>query len=122
MQSTSLNAYLQLYNVNGTVVAEDDNGVGGQDAAITYTALEVSRYTIYATTASPGGTGAYSLTVTHPSSAQARVRTGAARPAPAAVSTRRVPLPPRVVGQARRGVGPTRKQAPAARAPNRPRP
>jgi hypothetical protein len=126
MESTALNAYLRLYNVNGTVVAENDNGAGGQNAVVSYTAQEVSRYTLQATTAVPGATGAYTLTVTHPSTTQARVRTGATRPAPAAASARRVPLPPRIVGQGRRGVGPARRQAPAARtparAPNPPRP
>jgi hypothetical protein len=123
MESTALDAYLRLYNVNGTVVAENDDGAGGQNAVVSYTAQEVSRYTIQATTAGPGATGAYTLTVTRPSAAQARVRTGATRPAPAA-SARRLPLPPRIVGQARRGLGPTRKQAPAApaRAPGRSRP
>jgi hypothetical protein len=64
MNSTALNAALFLFNGAGEVVASNDNGGGGTNALLTYTATGLDIFYIDATSASGTGTGAYSLAVT----------------------------------------------------------
>ncbi|HST57757.1 MAG TPA: pre-peptidase C-terminal domain-containing protein [Longimicrobium sp.] len=64
MRSTTMNSYLELYDLDGALVAQNDDGAGGQDAVITYTATELSIFFLDASTAQPGVTGSYALTVT----------------------------------------------------------
>jgi hypothetical protein len=64
MRSTTLDPYLRLYDINGVLVAQNDNGAGGLDATFTYTATELSLFFLDASTAVAGTTGSYSLTVT----------------------------------------------------------
>jgi hypothetical protein len=67
MSSSVFDAKLELENGLGTLVASDDNGGGGTNARITYTApaggSAVDTYTIYATSALATGGGSYSFTV-----------------------------------------------------------
>jgi len=62
MRSTAFNAFLDLYGTFGKV-AQDDDGAGGTDARITYTAPSTDLYVIGPKTLHAGSTGAYSLTV-----------------------------------------------------------
>jgi hypothetical protein len=65
MESTAFDALLELYDgFTGELVAENDDGAGGNNAQIVYTATELSIFVINATTFGAGATGAYNLTVT----------------------------------------------------------
>ncbi|HYW12142.1 MAG TPA: hypothetical protein VE871_09295 [Longimicrobium sp.] len=64
MRSTTLDAFLVLYNAQGAAVAQNDDGAGGNDAVITYTATALSAFFLDASTALPATTGSYTLTVT----------------------------------------------------------
>jgi hypothetical protein len=82
LESTAFDAMLELYDaVTGEIVAEDDDGAGGNNAQIVYTATELSIFAINATTFSAGNTGAYSMTVTTPAAERtATVRRGQVSP------------------------------------------
>ena len=60
--STAYDAFLTLYGPNGSVVASNDDGDGGLNSRITFTATTAGRYTIEARPLS-FGTGAYTLIV-----------------------------------------------------------
>jgi hypothetical protein len=68
MESTALDAYLQLYNASGNLVTEDDDGAGGTNARMVYThpssAAGAAYFLISASTYDPGRTGSYVLTIT----------------------------------------------------------
>lgn len=68
MESAALDAYLQMYNSNGSVVAEDDDSAGGTNARMVYTypssATAAAYFFIDASTVGTGETGAYTLTIT----------------------------------------------------------
>ncbi|HEX2081779.1 MAG TPA: Ig-like domain-containing protein [Longimicrobium sp.] len=65
MESTAFDALLELYDaVSGQLVAENDDGGGGNTAQIVYTASGLSIFAINATTFDTGSTGGYTLTIT----------------------------------------------------------
>jgi hypothetical protein len=61
--STAVDAYLELLDLTGTVVAFDDDSGGGSDARITYTSTVAAIYVVGAETFTIGETGAYTLSV-----------------------------------------------------------
>lgn len=64
-RSTAFNSYLVLADaITNTPVAENDNGAGGNDARIVYTAPRDGPYFIHARSLAAAQTGAYTLTVT----------------------------------------------------------
>lgn len=64
-RSTAFNSYLVLGDAStGSPVVENDNGAGGNDARIAYTAPRDGPYFIYARSLAAGQTGAYTLSVT----------------------------------------------------------
>jgi len=63
MASTELDAYLGLFDVSGTFLAEDDNSGGGRNAQIVKQ-LSAARYRVWANTTAGATSGAYALTVT----------------------------------------------------------
>jgi hypothetical protein len=65
MESTAFDALLELYDgFTGELITENDDGAGGTNARIVYTATELNVFAINATTFGAGATGAYTLTVT----------------------------------------------------------
>ena len=62
LTSPDFDAYLTLLDPSGNVVFSDDNGAGGTDARISRT-LQPAFYIIEVSSASPGDTGSYTLTV-----------------------------------------------------------
>lgn len=66
MQSTAVDSYLGLYDINGNLVKSDDDGAGGNNALLThtYTGTGTTLFFIDAGTYDRGETGAYTLTVT----------------------------------------------------------
>ncbi|MCA1734511.1 MAG: PPC domain-containing protein, partial [Acidobacteria bacterium] len=60
MRSASLNSYLGLLDPNGEVVAEDDNGAGGNDARIDFTLTQSGTWAIAANSYSPAS-GSFTL-------------------------------------------------------------
>jgi hypothetical protein len=64
MESTEVDALLELYDFDGNLVDSDDDGGTGENALLSYTATEDNIYIIQATTFDGGDTGAYTLTVT----------------------------------------------------------
>ncbi|HEU0298424.1 MAG TPA: hypothetical protein VFR37_03200 [Longimicrobium sp.] len=67
LESTAFDAVLELYDaISGELVAENDDGAGGTNAQLVYTATETSIFGINATTWAPGSTGAYTLIVSSP--------------------------------------------------------
>lgn len=65
LESTAFNAALELYDaIANELVAEDEDGAGGTNAQIVYTATELSIFAIIATSSATGATGGYALTVT----------------------------------------------------------
>jgi len=68
LESTAFDAYLQMYNAAGTLVAENDDGAGGTNSQIVYTypasSAGAAYFFIDASTFDTGETGAYALTVT----------------------------------------------------------
>ena len=70
--STAFNAYLQLVRLTTMgVVAFDNDGGGGTNAQLTYTAPVADAYVLFAETFNAGETGAYTLTIPVPPSLQA---------------------------------------------------
>lgn len=66
-RSTAFNAYLYLVDgETGSLLAEDDNAAGGNDARIVYTAPRAGPYLIAANSYSSGMAGTYTLTVSTP--------------------------------------------------------
>lgn len=63
LESTAFDAYLQLYSAEGDLLAADDDGAGGTDALLTYTASEHAMLTVSVTSFSPGESGIYTMTV-----------------------------------------------------------
>jgi hypothetical protein len=65
LTSTEFDAYLEVYDANGGFffVAADDNGAGGKDARITFTADRNSFFLLLPSSAGARQTGAYTLTV-----------------------------------------------------------
>jgi hypothetical protein len=62
--STAFNAYLELANLaTMNTVASDDDGGGGTNARLTYTAPATDIYVLFAETLSANETGAYTLTI-----------------------------------------------------------
>ena len=64
MESTEMDPVVELYNVQGTLVASDDDSGGGTTALLTYTATQTNLFVLDATTFTAGATGTYTLTVT----------------------------------------------------------
>jgi hypothetical protein len=64
LESSAFDAYLELFDSGGTLVAEDDDSAGGTNALLTFTAGQLDAYRLSATTFDTGETGAYTLTVT----------------------------------------------------------
>jgi LysM repeat protein len=64
LESAAFDALLELYDTAGTLVASNDDGAGGTNSLLTYTATALNVFFIDATTFDAGATGAYSLTVT----------------------------------------------------------
>jgi hypothetical protein len=79
--STAVDAYLELYNGAGALVASDDNGGGGSDALLTYTPTASDLYVVWAGTFSMGETGPYTLSVSAAPGAAASGVAGFAGPA-----------------------------------------
>lgn len=65
-RSTGFDTYLVLTDASFNTVAQNDDGGGGTDSRIVYTAPRAGTYMILANSFSPGATGTYSLTVTSP--------------------------------------------------------
>jgi hypothetical protein len=65
MESTAVDAFLELYSLTGALVASNDNGAGGKNALLSYTynGSGVTVIFIDATTLGAGETGTYTLTV-----------------------------------------------------------
>lgn len=88
MRSTAMNAKLELYTLDGSFAAQDDNGAGGTDARVAYPSPLDQFYVLIATTATPAQSGAYTLDVSMTGGSAAR--TMAARAAtPATPAMRR---------------------------------
>jgi hypothetical protein len=68
LESTVVDAFLQLYDANGNLVQENDDGAGGTNSQIVYTypasSTSAAYFFIDASTFDPGETGTYALTVT----------------------------------------------------------
>lgn len=68
LESTAFDAYLQLYNASGNLVAENDDGAGGTNSLLVYTypasSTGATFFFIDASTYDTGETGSYALTVT----------------------------------------------------------
>lgn len=66
LESGAFDAYLELYDVNGTLVASNDDGAGGTNSLVTYTYNGTGLTAIFidATSFDAGETGNYSLIVT----------------------------------------------------------
>jgi hypothetical protein len=66
MQSTAVDAYLGLYDINGALVDDDDDSGGGSNALLTYTynGTTTTAFFIDAGTFARAETGSYTLTVT----------------------------------------------------------
>jgi hypothetical protein len=69
MNSTAFDTYLYLFN-DTTLVASDDDGNGGTNSKITYTATASGTLTIHTTSYIASATGAYSLAVSSISTAK----------------------------------------------------
>ena len=64
MTSTDVNAYLEIHESGTmTVLAQDDNSAGGNNARLTFTALTQGAYIIEATTFTTGQTGNYTIII-----------------------------------------------------------
>ena len=63
MSSSAVDAYLNIYDTFGDIIATDDDGAGGTDARIVFTAPEDDAYLIDASAFDPGDTGAYTLSI-----------------------------------------------------------
>jgi hypothetical protein len=64
MQSTTFDPVLELYDaISGELVARNDDGGGGTNAQIDYTATELTILAVNATTWDVGATGAYQISV-----------------------------------------------------------
>jgi hypothetical protein len=63
MNSTAVDAYLELWDVNGIVASNDDKDATTNDAQIVFTPTVNAFYLIVPTTAVAGGTGAYTLII-----------------------------------------------------------
>jgi sugar lactone lactonase YvrE/pimeloyl-ACP methyl ester carboxylesterase len=61
MSSTQVDAYLYLLGPTGSVVASNDDGGGGSNSRIQYTAASGGTYTIEATTYGSGSSGSFTL-------------------------------------------------------------
>lgn len=77
MQSTAVDAYLELYGDMGTLLTWNDDGGDGNDARMTYMAGRDFAYTIVASTFAEGETGAYTLGVSASGGAAASSLTAA---------------------------------------------
>lgn len=64
MSSTAVDAWLELYDSGGNLVADDDDGAGDSNARIVYTATELDVLFIDASTLNQGETGAYTISIT----------------------------------------------------------
>jgi hypothetical protein len=85
MEASAFDAYLALMagaNCNGAVVDSDDDGAGGTNALIEFTAPSSGRWSLRANSLSEGETGAYTLTIAG----------AAATPAPQPMSVRTLRL------------------------------
>jgi hypothetical protein len=65
-RSTAFDTYLILADASGNSLVENDDGAGGTDSRIVYTATRAGAYMIAANSFSSGATGAYTLTITTP--------------------------------------------------------
>lgn len=65
-RSTTFDTYLILTDGSGVSVAENDDGGGGTDSRIAYTAPRAGAYMIRTSSFSNGATGTYSLSLTTP--------------------------------------------------------
>ena len=63
LESSAFDAYLRLFNPSGTQVAFNDDGGGGNDALLSYTASTTGAFTIRATSFHQGSGGPYTLSV-----------------------------------------------------------
>jgi hypothetical protein len=63
MTSNAFDAYLELYNSSGQRVAANNDGGGGTNARISFTAGAAERFTVWASTFRSGATGAYTLSI-----------------------------------------------------------
>ncbi|MDB4949138.1 MAG: peptidase caspase catalytic subunit p20 [Gemmatimonadetes bacterium] len=61
MKSLAFDAYLSVQQVGGTFEQSDDDGAGGTDARLTFTAPAAAQYRIRANSLSAGAMGAYTL-------------------------------------------------------------
>ena len=66
MNSSVMDTQLYILDDGGAVIAEDDDGGTGSNAAVTFTPLPARTYQVFATTAVPDQTGAYTLSATLP--------------------------------------------------------
>jgi hypothetical protein len=64
MTSADFDAYLILRSSDGVVLTENDDGNGGSDSKITFTATSSAVYTIEATSFLSGATGSYTVSMT----------------------------------------------------------
>ncbi|PSB15284.1 hypothetical protein C7B61_14175 [filamentous cyanobacterium CCP1] len=76
MSSQEIDAYLILFDPNGNVIAQDDDGGGGLNAQLDVVLPANGVYTIYANSYRSGETGSYTLRATSPTA-----------PAPSTVTT-----------------------------------
>jgi hypothetical protein len=113
LESTAFDAYLELYDLDGNLLAEDDDGAGGTNSLLTFTAPAYDGYIIAASTFDAGETGAYTLTVTRSG--------GSASRAPAGAAVAHGPVPSRMLaGGARAAIGGTKAAVHAIRDGARP--
>jgi hypothetical protein len=64
MMSNQIDSYLFVENMNGQVLAQNDDGGNGLNARIFFTPTVSGHYNVVATTFNQGATGGYTLTVT----------------------------------------------------------
>jgi serine protease Do len=64
MKSTQIDSYLFLEDLNGNVLAQDDDSGGFPNARIIYTPSYSGYYNVVATSFKQGETGAYTIYIT----------------------------------------------------------
>jgi len=100
--SSAFDAYLELEDANGNLVASDDNSAGANNARFVFRPLVSDIYFVVAQSLLANATGAYSLSVSAP------VPVGTAGPAPTAVVRRPRLSWPGIAAIARQGRAKTR--------------
>lgn len=90
MTSQEIDSYLILFDPDGNVIAQDDDGGGGLNARLDIVLTADGIYTVYANSYRSSETGSYTLRATSPNAAQPTVST---QPRPNTQNTTTPPAP-----------------------------